>query len=198
MSTRSLGLISVLAIATAPACLASNTWTIDSAHSSADFSVRHMMISNVKGDFRKVEGTIDYDGKNAKTLKVDATIDASTVNTGEKGRDEHLKGGDFFDVEKYPKMSFKSKSAKKLGKDKIEVKGDLTMKGVTKEVTLIVDGPTAEIKDPHGGYKIGASATTKINRKDFGITYGKLMDNGGAMIGDDVAISLEIEAGKKQ
>lgn len=198
MSTRSIGLLSFIAIATAPACLASNVWTIDSAHSSADFSVRHMMISNVKGDFRKVEGTIDYDGKNAKSLKIEATIDASTVNTGEKGRDEHLKGGDFFDVEKYPKMTFKSKSAKKVGKDKIEVVGELTMKGVTKDVTLTVDGPTAEIKDPHGGFKIGAAATTKINRKDFGITYGKLMDNGGAMIGDDVAISLEIEAGKKQ
>lgn len=175
---------------------AADVWNIDTAHSNAGFSVRHMMISNVKGDFSNVKGTVEYDGKNINTIKVNADIDVASVNTNDKGRDEHLRKADFFDTEKFPKMTFKSKKVKSLGKGKFALVGDLTMKGVTKEVTLDVEGPSAVIKDGRGGTKVGASASTKINRKDFGLSYGGLMDNGGAMIGDEVKITLEIEADK--
>lgn len=174
-----------------------NPWKIDTAHSSADFAVRHLMISNVKGHFSKVDGTIDYDGKNIKGLKVDSQIDIASVDTGDKGRDEHLKSADFFDAAKFPQMTFKSKKVKSAGKGKFVLTGDLTIKGVSKEVTLQVDGPTAPIKDMKGSQRIGASATTKINRKDFGITWNKAMDNGGAVVGDDIKVDLEIEAVKQ-
>lgn len=174
-----------------------NAWKIDTAHSSADFAIRHMMISNVKGRFPKVEGTVDYDGKDLKGLKVEADIDVSSVDTGDKGRDEHLKSPDFFDTSKFPKMTFKSKKVKKLGKDKFSMIGDLTIKGVTKEVVLQVDGPSSEVKDMKGNQRVGASATTTIKRKDFGITWNKAMDNGGAVVGDDVKVSLEVEAVKQ-
>ena len=181
-----------------PAALAADgSWKIDSAHSSAGFSIKHMMISNVKGSFDKVEGTVEYDGKNLRTLAVDSSIDVSTVSTGDKGRDGHLLGKDFFDAEKYGKMTFKSKTVKAAGKGKCTIVGDLTIKGKTKEVTLNVDGPSEIIKDAKGVQHVGASATTTINRKDFGISYGGLMDNGGAMIGDTVAITLEVEATKE-
>ncbi len=172
---------------------ASSTWTIDSAHARAAFSVRHMMISNVRGDFSKVSGNVEYDGKNVKSIKTDATIDVSTVSTGEPGRDEHLRGDGFFNVAKFPTMTFKSKKIAPAGKGKFKMTGDLTIHGVTKEVTFDVDGPSPEIKDKKGGTHIGASAVTKINRKDFGISYGGLLDNGGPMIGDDVDITLDIE-----
>lgn len=180
------------------AATSTSTWKIDPSHSSAGFSVKHMMISNVKGSFTKLDGTIDYDGKNLKNIAVKANIDPASINTADNGRDEHLKGKDFFDVEHFPTVTFKSKKIKAQGKDKFALTGDLTMKGVTKEVTLLVDGPTQEIKDMKGNKRVGASATTTINRKDFNITYGGLMDNGGAMIGDKVPVTIEIEAIKIQ
>lgn len=186
------------ALAIGQQAFAADVWNIDTAHSNAGFSVRHMMISNVKGDFSNVKGTVEYDGKNINTIKVNADIDVASVNTNDKGRDEHLRKADFFDTEKFPKMTFKSKKVKSLGKGKFALVGDLTMKGVTKEVTLDVEGPSAVIKDGRGGTKVGASASTKINRKDFGLSYGGLMDNGGAMIGDEVKITLEIEADKEK
>lgn len=191
------GALAILgALALGQQAFAADVWNIDTAHSNAGFSVRHMMISNVKGDFSNVKGTVEYDGKNINTIKVNADIDVASVNTNDKGRDEHLRKADFFDTEKFPKMTFKSKKVKSLGKGKFALVGDLTMKGVTKEVTLDVEGPSAVIKDGRGGTKVGASASTKINRKDFGLSYGGLMDNGGAMIGDEVKITLEIEADK--
>ncbi|CAN5304337.1 YceI family protein [soil metagenome] len=173
-------------------------WKIDSAHTTADFSVRHLMISNVKGHFSKVSGTVDYDGKDLKSLKIDAAIEIASVDTGEKGRDEHLKGADFFDATKFPTMTFKSKKVKSAGKGKFTVTGDLTLKGVTKEVTLDVEGPTEEIKDMQGGTRIGASATTKINRKDFGVSWNKALDNGSSVVGDDVKVSIDVEAVKQK
>lgn len=173
-------------------------WKIDSAHSVADFSIRHLMISNVKGHFSGITGTVDYDGKDLKSLKIDSEIDVNTVDTGDDGRDKHLKAPDFFDAAKYPKMTFKSKKVKAAGKGKFVVTGDLTIKGITKEVNLNVEGPTAEIKDPNGNTKVGASATTTIQRKDFGITFNKAMDNGGSVISDDVKISIEVEATKEK
>ncbi len=173
-------------------------WKIDSAHSVADFSIRHLMISNVKGHFSNITGTIDYDGKDLKSVKIDSEIDVNTVDTGDDGRDKHLKAPDFFDAAKYPKMSFKSKKVKASGKGKFVVTGDLTIKGITKEVNLDVEGPSEQIKDPQGNTKVGASATTTIKRKDFGITFNKAMDNGGSVISDDVKVSIEVEATKEK
>lgn len=192
-NTLVLAALSLLATTQAGQCESSNTWNIDSGHARAGFSVRHMMISNVRGDFSKVTGTVEYDGKDVKSIKADATIDVSTIDTGESTRDEHLRGDGFFNVAKFPTMTFKSKKVQSAGKDKFKMTGDLTIHGVTKEVTFDVEGPSPEIKDKKGGTHIGASALAKINRKDFGITYGGLLDNGGPMIGDDVNITLDIE-----
>lgn len=180
-----------------PACAAeSNEWKLDPMHSKAGFEVKHMMISTVRGDFSKVSGTAQYDGKNISSIKVDATIDANSISTGNEDRDKHLRGKDFFDTEKFGEIKFVSKSAKAAGKGNFKLTGDLTMHGVTKPVTLDVEGPSEKINDKHGNWKIGASATTKVSRKDFGITYGGLMDNGGAMVGDDIKVVLDIELSK--
>lgn len=173
-------------------------WKIDASHSNAGFSIRHMMISNVRGEFQKVSGTAEYDGKNINTLKVTANIDPASIDTANADRDKHLRGADFFNVEKYPEMKFVSKKVLKPKKDSFKLVGDLTMHGVTKEVTLDVDGPTPAIKDPRGNTKIGASASATINRKDWGINYGAIMDNGGAMLGDEVKITLDVELAEQK
>lgn len=184
-------------LAAAPLVWAQGTYEIDSSHSSAQFSVRHMMVSNTKGEFSKLTGTITYDPRNLSASKVTAVIDVSTINTREPKRDAHLKSADFFDVAKYPTMTFTSRSAWREG-GKIKLKGDLTMHGVTREVVLDVDGPTPEVKDPRGGTRIGASATTQVNRRDFGLTYNRLLETGGAVVGDEVTITIDIEAVKKE
>lgn len=173
------------------------TWTIDSAHSAAEFAVRHLMISTVRGQFSKVAGTIDYDGKDVASIKVDATIDASTINTREAKRDEHLKSPDFFDAAKFPTITFKSKKATPGAAGSFKLTGDLTIRGITKEVTLDVEGPAPPIKDGWGNIKTGAHATTKINRKDFGVLWNKSLDGGGVVVGDEVTISIDLEAGMK-
>lgn len=185
----------VFAGTTLPALAELSTYKIDSAHSSANFSVRHMMISNVKGDFSKVTGTVEYDPKKPADSKVEATIDMDTVDTRDANRDKHLKSPDFFDTAKYPTMTFKSKKVVAKGKH-LEVTGDLTLHGVTKEVVLHVDGPSDEISDGHGNLKRGASATAKINRQDFGVQWNKNLDGGGLAVSDDVDISLDVEFGK--
>jgi polyisoprenoid-binding protein YceI len=180
-----------------PACAQETSeWKLDASHSKAGFSVKHMMISNVRGEFSDVKGTAQYDGKNIKTIKVNAVINAGSINTGNEDRDKHLRGKDFFDVEKFPEIKFVSSKVKPAGSGKFKLVGDLTMHGVTKEVALDVEGPSQEINDKHGNIKVGASASTRVKRKDFGIQYGGLMDNGGAMIGDDVDITLDIEMAK--
>jgi polyisoprenoid-binding protein YceI len=168
------------------------TYTIDPQHSQAGFSIRHMMLSNVRGAFSKVSGTVEYDPAKPAASKVNATIEMSSVDTHDAKRDEHLRSADFFDVEKYPTMTFKSTKVAPRGKDGLTVTGDLTLHGVTKQVVLNVEGPTAELKDPKGA-KRGASATTKIHRKDFGITYNKQLDNGGVALGEDVDVTLDVE-----
>lgn len=185
-----------LAIASAPA--AADEWVIDKAHSGAFFSVKHMMVTNVRGEFGGLSGTVHYDGKDVKSVKVEATIDAASINTREPKRDEHLRSADFFDVENYPTITFKSKSAAPAGEGKFKVVGDLTMRGVTKEVTLEVDGPTAPIQDPRGNTKIGATATTTLNRKDFGISWNKTLDAGGVVVGDEVKVTIELALAKKK
>ena len=172
------------------------TYEIDSAHSAAHFSVRHLMISNVKGEFSKVTGTVVYDPNKVAATRIDATIDATTINTRDEQRDAHLKTADFFDIEKYPTLTFKSTQVSK-SQNRLRVTGDLTMHGVTREVTLDVDGPTAEVKDPWGNTRVGATASTKINRKDWGLTWNSALETGGVLVGEEVTITLDIEAVKK-
>jgi len=176
----------------APALAA--TWQIDPAHSNVSFSVRHMMVSNVRGEFTKVSGTVDGDEKTPTQAVINATIDASSINTREAKRDDHLKSADFLDVAKYPTITFKSKRIEPAGTGQFKVTGDLTLHGVTREVVLDVSDVTPPIKDPMGKTRAGAHAGTKIDRKDFGINWSKAMDGGGLLVGDDVAISIDVEA----
>ncbi len=185
-----------IALIAVPAAWAS-TWQIDPVHSSAQFSIRHLMVSNVRGEFSKVTGTVVMDEKDILKSTIEATIDATTINTREPARDKDLKSPNFLDVEKYPTMSFKSKRAAAVSPGRYKVTGDLTLHGVTREVVLDVEGPTPEIKDPWGNIRRGASASTRINRKDFGVTYNKLLEAGGAVVGDEVTITIDVEMVKK-
>lgn len=169
------------------------TYEIDPAHSSAQFTVRHMMITNVRGGFRSVKGTVIYDADNLGASSVEATIDVNTIATLDEQRDAHLKSPDFLDAEKYPTITFKSKKVEADGEGEAKVTGDLTIHGVTKEVVLKVEGPTAEGKDPWGNTRIGASATTKIKRSDFGLTWNAALETGGIMVGDDLKIELDVQ-----
>jgi polyisoprenoid-binding protein YceI len=183
-----------LCIASAASAASAAIWTIDPAHSNVQFSVRHMMLSNVSGEFGKASGTVQGDQAAPTTAVIDATIDATSINTREPKRDEHLKSPDFLDVAKYPTIIFKSKKIELAGAGSFKVTGDLTLHGVTKEVVLDVSDVTPPIKDPMGKTRAGAHATTKIDRKDFGVNWSKTMDNGGLMVGDDVAITIDVEA----
>jgi polyisoprenoid-binding protein YceI len=169
------------------------TYSIDAAHATVQFSVRHLMVSNVKGKF---SGTAVWDPANLAAAKLDATVDVASVNTNQAKRDEHLRSADFFDVAKYPTMTFRSTRFHKSG-GQLKMTGQLTIKGITKEVTFDIDGPTDEVKDPRGIFRRGASATATINRKDFGLTYNALMEAGGAVVGDEVKILLEAELVRK-
>ena len=168
------------------------TWNIDPTHSNAQFSVRHLMISNVKGEFTRVTGQALFDPDRPESLSADATLDVSTINTREPDRDKHLKSADFFDVANHPAITFKSKRAAK-GPDGLKLTGDLTIRGTTREVTLEVEGPTPPMKDPWGFTRVGASATTKINRKDFGLTWNQALETGGVLVGDEIKITVDVE-----
>jgi polyisoprenoid-binding protein YceI len=167
------------------------TWKIDPAHSSAQFVVRHMMITNVRGGFSGVQGTVVYDPADLSSSSIDVNIDKKSLSTGDATRDTHVKSADFLDVEKYPTITFKSKKITKDG-DGLKVTGDLTIHGVTKEVALNVEGPTEEQKDPYGNKRVGASATTKIKRSDFGLTWNTVLETGGIMLGDDLKLELDV------
>lgn len=169
------------------------SWHIDPLHSSAQFSVRHMMISTVRGQFGGVRGKIVFDPKDLGTATVEATIDCTTVNTGEPKRDADLKTAEFFDVKKYPVMTFKSKRVVAAGPGKLKMTGDLTINAITREVVLDMEGPTPPIKDTQGREKVGISAETKISRKEFGILYNPILETGGVTVSDEVKIVLEIE-----
>jgi polyisoprenoid-binding protein YceI len=174
------------------------TWTIDPAHSLAAFTVRHMLVANVHGEFNGPRGTVAFDPKNvAGTIQVDAVIDARTINTRNADRDADLKSDDFFDVAKYPTIAFKSKRAQATGAGTFKLVGDLTMHGITREVTLDVEGPTPAVKDLDGLTRIGASATTIVHRRDFGLMYNELIETGGAVVGPDVQISIDLEVTHK-
>src|ERR1700685_1348631 len=163
--------LSALAVALLLALTASaqETWQLDPPHSSAQFSVRHLGVSTVRGAFTKVSGTVQYDAANPAKSSLQATIDATSVDTRVDARDNDLRSANYLDVKKYPTITFQSKRVEAAGAGKLKITGDLTIHGVTKEVVLDVDGPSAPMKDPWGNQRIGASATTKINRKDFGV-----------------------------
>jgi len=163
------------------------TWKIDPAHSAAQFSVRHLGISTVRGEFKKVSGSANYDPSDPAKTSIEATIDATTIDTRVDKRDNDLRGPEFFDVQKYPTITFKSKRTEAEGTGKLKITGDLTIHGVTREVVLDVDGPTPPIKDPKGNSHMGASATTKINRKDFGVS------GAPTVAGDEVSITIDVE-----
>ena len=172
---------------------ATTTWKIDPAHSHAQFKVKHMMISNVKGEFSALTGSLTLDGDNIENSSVEATIDAATISTSDPQRDTHLKSADFFDVEKFPTLNFKSTKVSKKGGEEISVAGDLTIHGVTRPVVFAVEGPSAPAKDPWGNTRVGLSATSKINRKDFGLTWNSTLETGGILVGEDITITLDVQ-----
>jgi polyisoprenoid-binding protein YceI len=169
------------------------TWNLDPVHSVAEFKVKHMMISNVKGQFTGISGVLSFDDSDVTKSRVEASIDASSINTRDAQRDEHLKSADFFDVEKFPTLTFQSTSVKRTGDDELAVTGDLTLHGVTREVVFNVEGPTAPGKDPWGNTRVGLSAVTKINRKDFGLTWNSALETGGILVGDEITITLDVQ-----
>ncbi len=166
-------------------------WTLDAGHSSVGFSVRHLMITNVRGEFEKYSGDVTYDAARPEATRIEASIDVASLNTREAKRDADLKSPLFFDAETHPKMLFVSKSVRTAGDGNLEVKGDLTLRGTTHEVTLAVQGVSAA-QDMRGNSRVGATATTKIKRSDFGMTWNKALETGGVVVGDVVTITLEV------
>jgi polyisoprenoid-binding protein YceI len=173
--------------------VSTSVWTIDPAHTVAEFKVKHMMISNVKGRFSGVAGELVFDESDVTNSRVIATVDAASINTGDPQRDAHLKSADFLDVENFPTLSFGSSRIERRGDDTLEVEGELTIHGVTRKAVFAVEGPTAPGKDPWGKLRIGIFATAKINRKDFGLVWNAALETGGILVGDEVTISLDVQ-----
>jgi len=173
--------------------VSTSTWNIDPVHSVAEFKVKHMMISNVKGQFSKLTGALTLDESDLTKSRVEASIEAASIETRDAQRDAHLKSADFFDVEKFPTLSFKSARITAVREGTLAVEGDLTIRGVTRKVVFSVEGPTPAAKDPWGNTRIAISATAKINRKDFGLTWNAALETGGILVGDEVTITLDAE-----
>jgi polyisoprenoid-binding protein YceI len=190
-------IVSAVALLTSLSLAQTSNWNIDPAHSTAQFTVRHLAISNVTGSFTKVTGSVVLNEKDITQSEVSASIDVSSVDTRVEMRDKDLKSPNFFDVEKYPTIEFKSKRIISSG-GKLQVIGDLTIHGTTHEVTLDVDGPTPELTDPWGNSRRGISATTAINRRDFNLVYNNLLKTGEAVVGDNVKIQIDAEIVKKK
>lgn len=170
-----------------------STWKIDPAHSTAEFKVRHMMIANVKGHFSKISGALFLDESDLANSRVEASIDAASIGTRDGQRDAHLKSPDFFDVEKFPSLTFRSTSISIIRHGELSVEGNLAIHGITRKVSFHVEGPTPPSKDPWGSTRVAISGTTKINRKDFGLTWNAALETGGILVGDEVTITLEVE-----
>jgi polyisoprenoid-binding protein YceI len=170
-----------------------STWNIDAAHSVAEFKVKHMMISNVKGQFTGVSGSLRLDEDDVINSKIEASIDAASIKTGDAQRDAHLKSADFFDAEKFPALRFKSAAIRRKGDGELEVEGELTIHGVTRTAKFAVEGPTPPGKDPWGNTRIGISAIAKINRTDYGLTWNAALETGGILVGDEVTITLDVQ-----
>ena len=190
-------LAAVLAVSAVSAAATTTAWQIDPQHTAAGFAVKHLMISTVRGQFKGVTGTINWEDQDISKSTVDITIDANTVDTSEPKRDADLKSDKFFDVAKYPTITFKSKKIEQVSAGKLKINGDLTIRGVTKEAVLDVEGPTPPIKDPWGNTRVAANATTKVNRQDFGVKWNANMDGGGVVVGDDVTITIDLEMTKR-
>lgn len=192
--TRKLFAVAALSLLAAlPA--SAETYTIDAGHSEVGFKIRHL-VSNVRGRFNDFSGTINMDPKNIQNSSVEFRIKAESIDTNQDNRDKHLRAEDFFYVEKYPEITFKSDSVKPAGKDKYNVTGTLTLRGVSKKVTLPVTY-TGEVKDPWGNVKAGFETSTTLNRKDYGIVWNQAVDNGGVILGDDVQIEINLETQKQ-
>jgi polyisoprenoid-binding protein YceI len=176
-----------------PQTSTTTTWNIDPAHSVAEFKVKHMMISNVKGHFAKVTGVLTLDESDVTKSQGEVLIDATSIETRDAQRDAHLKSADFLDVEKFPTITFKSTRITRAAGGELAVAGDLTIHGVSRNVVLNVEGPTTPVNDPWGNTRRGLSATTKISRKDFGLIWNATLETGGFLVGDDVNITLEVE-----
>jgi len=168
-------------------------WQIDPAHSAAHFSVRHLMISNVRGEFTNISGSALFDPSDLSKSSVEVTIEAASLSTREPQRDQHLRSGDFFDVEKYPTLTFRSTRVEPRGQEFFKLTGELTIHGVTKEATFDMEGPTPTVKDPWGNVRAGVTGSTKINRKEFGLVWNAVTEGGGIMVGDEVKITIEAE-----
>jgi polyisoprenoid-binding protein YceI len=182
--------MSTLAI---PQTATTTTWNIDPVHTVAEFKVKHMMISNVKGQFAAVEGVLVLDETALTDSHIEASIDGASINTRDPQRDAHLKSADFFDVEQFPKLSFKSTHIRRVSDGELAVIGDLTIHGVTRNVVFTVEGLTAPARDPWGNTRRGLSATTKVNRKDFGLTWNAALETGGILVDDEVTITLDVQ-----
>jgi polyisoprenoid-binding protein YceI len=181
----------------APGISLASPWDIDPAHSNVEFSVRHLMVSTVKGNFQKVSGFVELDDKNITKSSVEVTIETASIDTREPKRDAHLRSPDFFDATKYPTITFKSTKVEKTGKDKLKVTGDLTIHGISKPVVLMAEGPSPALKDPFGRTVRGVTATGKINRKDWGMVWNKALDTGGVMVSDEVKLELNAELAER-
>jgi polyisoprenoid-binding protein YceI len=181
-----------------PSAVRADVWEIDPTHTTVEFTVRHMTISSVRGQFNKVAGTITATDKDPKSFVIEATIQTASIDTHSADRDADLKSPNFLDVAKYPTMTFKSTGIEAAGPGKWKVIGNLTLHGVTRPVTLAVDGPSGPVKDPWGNTRAGAVATTKVSRKAFGLTWNKLLETGGAVVGDEVSVTINVEAVKKK
>lgn len=193
-----IGIVSAIAVlASLSAVAQTSNWNIDPAHSTAQFTVRHLGISNVTGNFTKVTGSVVLNDKDIAQSQVSASIDVNSVDTRVEARDKDLKSPNFFDVEKYPTIEFKSKRVVSSG-GKLQLIGDLTIHGTTHEVMLDMDGPTSEMTDPWGNSRRGISATTAINRRDFNLVYNNLLKTGEAVVGDNVKIQIDAEMVKKK
>jgi polyisoprenoid-binding protein YceI len=191
-------LVALALVTSTPFAASADTWQIDPVHTTVGFTVRHMTISSVRGQFDKVAGTITANGNDPASVAIEATIDTASIDTRSSDRDADLKSANFLDVAKYPTMTFKSKKIEAAGPGKWNVVGDLTLHGVTKEVTLAVEVPADPIKDPWGNTRAGASATTTVSRKAFGLTWNKMIEAGGAVVGDAVSVSIDVEAVKQK
>jgi polyisoprenoid-binding protein YceI len=186
----------VLCIA-GPGVLHAASWQLDPVHTGVHFKVRHLMVSSVRGDFEKVTGNVVYDEADVTKSSADITIDAASINTRVAKRDADLRGPNFLDVAKFPTIGFRSKRVERAEPGTLRMTGDLTIRGVTKEVVLTIEGPTPAIKDPWGNFRVGGQAITKINRKDFGLVWNAVLESGGVVVGDEVEITIDVEIYRK-
>ncbi len=194
---RKLTILSVLLVLGVPGLAFSEPWTFDPAHSAVQFKVRHLMVSSVRGNFGKIAGTVHYDEKDITKSRADITIDAASIDTRVTQRDEHLRSPDFLDAANHRTITFKSKRVEKNGEGRLKVTGDLTIRGVTKEVVLDVEGPAPPVRDMQGNIRVGGQAAAKIDRKDFGLTWNKALETGGVVVGDEVDITIDLEIYRK-